>query len=78
VVNSVFATGIALAARNESWGTVGVLGFFGVGFYMGNMYGAADAARRHNRKALRTIERDLATQGWQVPPVWLPAEHALE
>ncbi len=78
VVNSVFATGIALAARNESWGTVGVLGFFGVGFYMGNMYGAADAARRHNRKALRTIERDLATEGWQVPPVWLPEEQELE
>lgn len=74
VVNSVFATGIALAARNQAWGTVGVLGFFGAGFYMGNMYGAADAARRHNRKALRTIERDLAAQGWQVPHVWLPDE----
>lgn len=73
LVNGVFATGIALAAREEAWGTVGVLGFFGLGFYMGNMYGAADAARRHNRQVLRSIERDLAATNWAVPPVWLPS-----
>lgn len=72
IVNGVFATGIALAAQQKSWGTVGVLGFFGLGFYMGNVYGAADAAKRHNRRVLRSVERDLAHSGWQVAPNWQP------
>lgn len=49
-VNALFAAGSYEAARREQWGTLGVLGFFGLGFYVGNVYGAADGALRHNRR----------------------------
>lgn len=49
LINGLFASGMVLAARRESWPAFGVMAFFGVGFYMGNIYGAADAAIRYNR-----------------------------
>ncbi len=72
LVNAVFAGGIAYAAHEESWGLVGVLGFFGAGFYVGNLYGAADAARRHNRGVLRSIDSRLDAAGWTPPPAPMP------
>jgi hypothetical protein len=49
LVNAALFAGLGYAASQENWATVGVLGFFGLGFYSGNIYGAADAAVRHNR-----------------------------
>jgi hypothetical protein len=72
VVNGVFASGIAYSAHRRSWGLTGVLGFFGAGFYVGNLYGAADAARRHNRAVIRSIDRRLDAAGWQTPPPAMP------
>lgn len=49
-VNTIFISGMAWAAHEKSWPTFGVLAFFGVGFYVGNIYGAADSAIRANRE----------------------------
>ncbi|MCB9759619.1 MAG: hypothetical protein H6739_07235 [Alphaproteobacteria bacterium] len=68
-VNAVFFSGMALAARQRAWPAFGIAAFFGVGFYAGNIYGAADAALRYNRGArddvMRTFEEEL-------PPVEMP------
>lgn len=48
-VNGLFIAGSVYAARNENWAALGTTAFFGLGFYSGNIYGAADAAIRHNR-----------------------------
>jgi hypothetical protein len=58
-VNALFATGMILAARERQWTALGVAGFFGVGFYFGNIYGAADAAIRHNRALRDDVVRSL-------------------
>ena len=72
IVNSVFMSGVGYAASREAWGVAGVLGFFGAGFYLGNFYGAADAARRHNQKVVRSIDRGLESAGWQPAPIAMP------
>lgn len=70
LVNALFFTGMAYAAREEAWPAFGVLAFFGLGFYSGNIYGAADAALRHNRGV-----RDDVLAGFGEPmPVPLPSE----
>ncbi len=62
-VNALFIGGSIYAARNEQWATLGVLGFFGLGFYMGNIYGAADAAIRHNRGIRDDILEQMESEG---------------
>lgn len=70
-LNALFIGGAALAARQQSWPTLGVLGFFGLGFYFGNIYGAADGAIRTNRdrrdQILYSMEGELGPQG--APPL---------
>lgn len=48
-VNAIFIGATAWAIKQQNWPAAGVIGFFGLGFYSGNIYGAADAAIRHNR-----------------------------
>ena len=72
-VVGALATGTVLLARSEgaSPGTI-ALGAFAVSFYGGNIYGAADAAARHNRRkrreAVHGIESLEATVWPEVPP----------
>lgn len=73
-VNALFATGMILAARERQWAALGVAGFFGVGFYFGNIYGAADAAIRHNRGLRDDVVRSLAPLA--PPPPTLPERPA--
>lgn len=69
LINSLFITSMALTARRQSWPAFGVLAFFGVGFYMGNIYGAADAAIRYNRGVR---DEALDALGPYAPPEPLP------
>ncbi|MFT5586095.1 MAG: putative negative regulator of RcsB-dependent stress response [Cognaticolwellia sp.] len=62
-INALFIGGSIYAARNEQWATLGVLGFFGLGFYTGNIYGAADAAIRHNRGIRDDILEQMESEG---------------
>lgn len=78
-VNALFIGGSIYAARNEQWATLGVLGFFGLGFYTGNIYGAADAAIRHNRGIRDDILLQMESEGMGpgqplLPEVDVPAQ----
>jgi len=61
MVNALFIGGMTYAARNEQWTALGVTAFFGLGFYMGNIYGAADASLRHNRGLRDDILLEMET-----------------
>ena len=61
MVNALFIGGMTYAARNEQWTAFGVTAFFGLGFYMGNIYGAADASLRHNRGLRDDILSEMET-----------------
>ncbi len=63
LVNAMFITGMAYAANQQQWTAFGVTAFFGLGFYMGNIYGAADACLRHNR-GLRDEVLDEIESTW--------------
>ena len=66
-VNTLFFSGMAWAAHERAWPTFGVLAFFGAGFYVGNIYGAADSAIRANR-ALRDEVMDSFEAELGPPP----------
>jgi len=71
VVNALFISGMAYAANQGQWTAFGVTAFFGLGFYMGNIYGAADACLRHNRGLRDDILTEMDTTWPADPP--LPA-----
>ena len=80
-VNALFATGMILAARDRQWTALGVAGLFGGGFYFGKIFGAADAAIRHNRALRDDVVRSLdplapppPSLPERVPPAPIPAE----
>lgn len=72
-LNTLFIGGAAFAAREQAWPALGVLGFFGLGFYFGNIYGAADGAIRTNRElrddTLSAMETELPPMGTPPLPV---------
>ena len=72
LVNSLFIGGMVYAARQEQWAAFGVLTFFGVGFYTGNVYGAADAAVRYNRGLRDEILHEFDQAGLEPAPPMLP------
>ncbi len=76
-VNALFIGGSIYAARNEQWATLGVLGFFGLGFYTGNIYGAADGAIRHNRGIRDDILLQMESEGMGPGQPLLPEVDAL-
>jgi len=48
IVNALLAWSIRDAVRQKSYGLTAVLGFFGTGWYIGNITGSANAARDYN------------------------------
>jgi tetratricopeptide (TPR) repeat protein len=50
VINGAFIWGIYESARREQWALAGVLGFFEVGWYTGNIVSAVNAAHKWNRR----------------------------
>ncbi len=62
ILNTLCIWGVVEFAEREQWGGVAVVGFAGVTFYSGSIYGGADAAARYNRRRLdactRAIEKD--------------------
>lgn len=57
ILNALCIWGITEFAEREQWGGVAVVGFAGVTFYSGSIYGGADAAARYNRR-----RREACTQ----------------
>ena len=55
-LNGLFIAGTVVAVRQENYPVAGVVGVIGIPFYLGNIYGAANAAAKWNigvRKELR-------------------------
>ena len=56
LLNGLFIAGTAVAIQQENYAVAGVVGIIGLPFYIGNIYGAANAATKWNlgvRKGLR-------------------------
>ena len=56
LLNGLFITGTVVAIRQENYAVAGIVGVIGLPFYVGNIYGAANAATKWNlsvRKDLR-------------------------
>ncbi|HSH71097.1 MAG TPA: hypothetical protein VK997_14345, partial [Deferrisomatales bacterium] len=50
VLNGVFLWGTYAAVQQEQWALAGILGFFELGWYSGNIVSAANAAHKWNRR----------------------------
>jgi TolA-binding protein len=60
VVNGLFIAGTIAAIDNENYALAGIVGGVGVPFYVGNVYGAANAARKWNISLARQLRNDLS------------------
>jgi TM2 domain-containing membrane protein YozV len=59
LLNGLFIAGITQAVTHEEFAIAGVLGFFEVGWYVGNVYGAINGAHKENRHTVETYLRNL-------------------
>jgi len=59
ILNALCIWGVVDFADREQWGGVAVVGFAGVTFYSGSIYGGADAAARYNRRRLEACTRAI-------------------
>ena len=72
LTNAILIGGTVAAARHDEDATAAALGFVAFGFYAGNVYGAANAAAKHDRE-----QRDglaARTRGWlRQSGLWISA-----
>jgi hypothetical protein len=66
LLNGLFIAGITQAVTHEEFAIAGVLSFFEVGWYAGNIYGAINGAQKENRYATETFLRNLENR-FRVP-----------
>lgn len=59
LLNGLFIAGITQAITHDELAIAGVLGFFEIGWYAGNVYGAINGAHKENRYAAETFLRNL-------------------
>ena len=71
-LNGLFIAGIVEAVHSNAPAVAGILSFFEVGWYTGNIYGAINGAHKHNRYATETFLRNLDNRFRLV----LPEAHA--
>ncbi len=62
VVNGLFAFGTYEAVENETYTAAGLMGLFGFGFYLGNVFGAVNASHKFNRAARAAFLGDLVRE----------------
>jgi TolA-binding protein/TM2 domain-containing membrane protein YozV len=60
VVNGLFIAGTVVSAQQEIYPVAGVVGGVGLPFYVGNIYGSANAATKWNLAARRDLRRRIA------------------
>lgn len=65
LVNSGLIWASVEAFSHELYALGGVIGFVGLGFYTGNIYGAIGDAHKYNRQAVRAFSNGL-TKRWRV------------
>ncbi len=72
VVNGVFAFGTYEALRQETYTAAGLMGLFSLGFYLGNVYGALNAAERENQVITERYVSGLVQDLEQPQLSWRP------
>ena len=65
LVNTGLIWATVEAFSNDLYALGSVIGFVGLGFYAGNIYGAVGDAHKFNRRAVRTFSNGLTTR-WRV------------
>jgi len=60
IVNALFIAGTAVAINDENYALAAIVGGVGLPFYVGNIYGAANAARKWNLSVKRDALEDLS------------------
>ncbi len=58
LLNALFVAGTVTAVNNELYATSALIGSIGMPFYIGNIYGSANAVKKHNS----AIKRELRTK----------------
>ncbi|HTY20537.1 MAG TPA: hypothetical protein VMC44_02760, partial [Geobacteraceae bacterium] len=56
----LFIAGTVVAIRQENYAVAGIVGVIGTPFYLGNIYGAANAATKWNLAVRRDLQGKLA------------------
>ncbi|MGE5789667.1 MAG: tetratricopeptide repeat protein [Syntrophaceae bacterium] len=59
VINGLFIAGTITAIHQENYAVAGIVGGVGVPFYLGNIYGSANAAKKWNLSARNEITRKI-------------------
>lgn len=67
-LNGLFIAGIVEAVHNNTHTVAGILSFFEIGWYAGNIYGAINGAHKYNRHTTETFLRNLDNRFRFVPP----------
>ena len=60
LVNGLFIAGTVVAIEDENYPAAVLLGGVGIPFYLGNIYGSADAARKWNLGIAQDLRKELA------------------
>ena len=60
LVNGLFIAGTVVALEDENYPAAALLGAAGLPFYLGNIYGASEAARKWNLSLASDLRADLA------------------
>jgi len=60
LVNALFIAGTVTAVTNDWYPAAGITGGIGLPFYLGNIYGSANAARKWNRNIRREMRARIA------------------
>ena len=60
LVNALFITGTIVALDNENYAFAAIAGGVGLPFYVGNIYGAANAARKWNLSLSKNVRDNLS------------------
>lgn len=59
LINGLFIAGTVTAIHNENYAVAGIVGGVGVPFYLGNIYGSANAAKKWNLEVRNEIIRKI-------------------
>ena len=59
IINTLFITGTIVAIHEENYAVAGIVGVIGLPFYVGNIYGSANAAKKWNLSVKRELHNKV-------------------
>ena len=59
IANSLLMYATYTSIKSENYGVAGIMGFFSLSFYIGNITGAARSAKRYNEKTRNNIIQEI-------------------